>query len=1026
MKHSTSGGWKALGRLFVLLAVLFGAALPAVVAHATDINSINSNDKRLLRWKYFNNPRAYPLANIPTGAYQRAVSYYEQKWGLQNRPFDKPNALDVSAWTPIGPAPIGTTPTTSGRINSIAIDPTNTNVIYLAAATGGVWKSTDGGASWVAKTDAQCSLAMGSVVLDPANPQIVYAGTGEQNFSADSFYGCGVLRSSDGGNTWTRLGGGIFSTATGGATIARVIVDPSGAGSLTASKVFAATSFGLYRSVDSGQTWTNTLNGIVTDLAMDPVNSSILYASVGATFGTAENGIYKSTNNGVTWTKLAGGLPAANLGRIELSVAPSSPSTIYAAIQNTANFQLLGIFKSTDSGATWAQLAATNASCNSQCWYDLHVTVSPASANTVFFGGVNLYKSTDGGASFDVIGLADGVHVDHHFFTFQPGTPSVTYAASDGGIWKSTDSGDSWVSLNANLSITQFYGGAALHPTDAGTVMGGTQDNGTLVTTGAIAWQQVIGGDGGYAAIDFNDPTTRYGETQWQPGQGFIGPRRSDAGGAFNQKLNGIDVNDRGEFIAPLVMSPSASQTLYFGTFRVYRTTNKGENWTAISPDLTTGGTITAIAQAKTTAQVIYVGASDGSLQVTQNGGTTWTASNAGLPNRTVKWIAVDPTNPAIAFVVFSGFGTGHVFKTTNSGTTWVNISSDLPDVPVNSIVLDPAAPTTKIYVGTDLGIMGTTNGGTSWTPFNNGMPNVPVFDLVFNQTTNTLVAATHGRGMFKATLGGGGGGTATLLSAVTPVARATAVNGTVTAFATILNTSANAGTGCRIALPVGAANINFSFSGRNPTTGAPENPNTPVTIPANGGYNFVMSFTPTATMSTNLALVFSCTNAAAAPSVVGLNTFLLTATAGAPSDLVSIAVTATNDGIANVPLGGTGFAALAAINIGTTANLQARLDANAIGVTGKTLAAALSMCQTNSTTGACLAPPSATVDFTLNNQQTVTFSAFITSNGTPITFDPANTRLFVHFFQGNDPVGSASVAVRTVAAAKPALAMAD
>jgi hypothetical protein len=264
------------------------------------------------------------------------------------------------------------------------------------------------------------------------------------------------------------------------------------------------------------------------------------------------------------------------------------------------------------------------------------------------------------------------------------------------------------------------------------------------------------------------------------------------------------------------------------------------------------------------------------------------------------------------------------------------------------------------------------------------------------------------------------------LLSAVTPVARATAVNGTVTAFATIINTGTQAGTGCSIALPAGTQDVTFSYSGRNPGTGAPENPDTPVGIPAGGAYNFVMSFTPTAAQTTNIALVFSCTNSAAAPSTTGLNTFLLTATAGAPADLVSIAVTATNDGIANVPLGGTGFAALAAINIGTTANLQARLDANAIGVTGKTLAAALSMCQTNSTTGACLAPPSATVDFTLNNQQTVTFSAFITSNGTPITFDPANTRLFVHFFQGNDPVGSASVAVRTTAAAKPSLALAD
>lgn len=264
------------------------------------------------------------------------------------------------------------------------------------------------------------------------------------------------------------------------------------------------------------------------------------------------------------------------------------------------------------------------------------------------------------------------------------------------------------------------------------------------------------------------------------------------------------------------------------------------------------------------------------------------------------------------------------------------------------------------------------------------------------------------------------------LLSAVTPVARATAVNNTVTAFATIINTGAQAGTGCSIKLPADANNINFTYQGRNFPGGIPENPNTPVTIPAGGTYNFLMSLTPTAEISTNLALVFSCDNATPAPSVTGLNTFLLTATAGAPADLVSIAVTPTNDGIVTLPLGGSNFAALAAINIGAAANLQARLSANPIDFTNKTLPVAMSMCQTNSNTGACLGTPATTVDFNLAANQTATFSAFLTSNGTAIPFDPANTRLFVHFYQGQDPVGSASVAVRTGPGAKPALVSAN
>jgi hypothetical protein len=258
-------------------------------------------------------------------------------------------------------------------------------------------------------------------------------------------------------------------------------------------------------------------------------------------------------------------------------------------------------------------------------------------------------------------------------------------------------------------------------------------------------------------------------------------------------------------------------------------------------------------------------------------------------------------------------------------------------------------------------------------------------------------------------------GTTPALLAAVTPVARATAVGGTVTAFATILNTGNVGATTCSIAMPAGQP-VTFSYSGRNPGTGAPENPDQPVNIPAGGQYDFLMSFTPTAAIQANLALVFDCANSAPAPSVAGLNTFLLTGTAGAaPADLVSIAVTATNDGIANIPLGGTGFAALAAINIGAGANLQARLQTNAIGAGNNPLPLTLSMCQTD-LQGGCISAQGGTVDFAAGANQTVTFSAFATSNGTPIAFDPAGKRMFVHFFQGNTPVGSASVAVRTTA----------
>lgn len=252
-------------------------------------------------------------------------------------------------------------------------------------------------------------------------------------------------------------------------------------------------------------------------------------------------------------------------------------------------------------------------------------------------------------------------------------------------------------------------------------------------------------------AIDFNTPSTAYGETQWGDPT-FEGPRRSDNVGvsSFVLKTNGIDLSESAQFIPPLVMSPSDSTRLYFGTCRVYRTTDKAETWTPISPVCGTwSGTLTAIAEAPLSSQVIYAGTSTGGVRVTTDGGTNWTLITSGLPVRFVKAVAVHPSLASTAFVTFSGFGTGHVFKTTNTGVSWTNISGNLPDVPVNAILLDPGDPTTTIYIGTDLGVFKTSNGGATWVPFNTGLPNVAVFDLAFRSGAGVLVAATHGRSAF-------------------------------------------------------------------------------------------------------------------------------------------------------------------------------------------------------------------------------------------------------------------------------------
>src|SRR5712671_3423277 len=354
--------------LLAIIVTSFGTAFaqtpPDVVTRLRSLPPEAQSDA-LRRFQYFYEQRAYPNQQIPPGAMQRARQEHEQRFGpITQQPQLPSPAFNQNQWTAIGPDHISTAPTTSGRLNTIAFDPTNTNVIYVGAATGGVWKTTDGGASWTALTDAQCSTAMGSIVIDPSNPLIVYAGTGEENFTADSYYGCGVLKSSDGGASWTQMGAAVFATTSGGARIGKIAVHPT-----ITSTLLVASGFGLYRSTDGGLNFTQVLAGIATDVVIDPASPSTMYAAIGNPTGSTINGVYKSTDAGATWTMLAGGFPTSNVGRINLAIAASASATVYATVQNSPSFQLLGIFKTTNGGTSWTQLTATGAICNSQCFY---------------------------------------------------------------------------------------------------------------------------------------------------------------------------------------------------------------------------------------------------------------------------------------------------------------------------------------------------------------------------------------------------------------------------------------------------------------------------------------------------------------------------------------------------------------------------------------------------------------------------------------------------------------------------------
>jgi photosystem II stability/assembly factor-like uncharacterized protein len=691
-------------------------------------------------------------------ASQRAREQHIRTWGFapgqQAQPL--PNSLPVTRWSSIGPLRIshGTDLFAAGRLNSIAIHPTNTNIIYVGAADGGVWKTTDGGGIWAPLTDDQCSLHIGSVAIDPVNPSIIYAGTGDPRGVVVPFNvgsgGCGILRSTDGGTSWALV---ADSTAFTAPEVEKLVIDPATAGSTTTTKIFAATTNrGLLRSIDGGSTWTQVLSigsaRHASDIVIDPSNSQIVLAAIHTQSNNSDAGIYKSTDGGATFpTKLAGGFPTTNVGRIKLDIAASSPSTMFAAVEDLSNRGLLGIFKSTNSGANWSAVTASGVVGADKLDYKLTLNVDPTNANIVYFGVTRLNKSIDGGATFTDI--TDSTHVDFHAFAFQPGNSSTIYAGNDGGIYRSTDRGVTWSTLNLSLAITQFVPGGALHPSNPNIAIGGTQDNGTIKYSGFAVWDEVLCGDGGFNAIDQSTPSTYYVACANSGPTVF---RSDNSGGSWAEKNTGINPNDSAIFPA-LAMSPSNSQTLYFSTGnKVYKTTDRGEHWT---PSGTTIGA-QAIAPAPSDANVIYIITGQGLFKSTDANATYTQIISSDLPAFVPNSLAVHPADPSTAFVGIGGPFSGAIYKTTDGGAHWTDISGNLPAIPVTAIVVDPSAPTSKLLVGTWLGVYSTIDGGATWAPTAIGMPNVVVTDLKYNPATATLIALTFGRGAWKATLAGG------------------------------------------------------------------------------------------------------------------------------------------------------------------------------------------------------------------------------------------------------------------------------
>ncbi|TAK57980.1 MAG: T9SS type A sorting domain-containing protein [Bacteroidetes bacterium] len=724
--------------------------------------------KALDAFNWWYGQRASTQGLIPTQSIERAHRYAARAF-KKEKPQRHTNGV-LSQWESIGPNNVG------GRVLSLAVDPLNPNILWAGSASGGLWKSTTkgiGADAWDYVSTGFPTISVSAIAIDQTNPATMYIGTGEISYylvplvgtpGARASYGMGILKSTDAGTTWQQTS--LTSDFSDITAIQRIAINP-----LNSNTLYSATSEGIFKSTDAGESWTQVLSVVMAmDVVIIPSDTNTLISAHGNLNSSPNQGMYRTTNGGSTWIQLSGGLPTMNFGRTALSVAPSNPNIIYAGISNGSSLNIIGLYKSTNIGITWSQMSTINY-VGGQGWYNNAVAAHPQNENVVFCAGLDLYKSTAGGAnlthksnwtagySYQIPpGEAEGtflyVHADHHAIAFDPLDTNVVYLGTDGGVFQSTDGGETFAGRNGGFVTTQFYSGFANSATNQNFAFGGLQDNGVLKYVGSVAWDKVDGGDGGWCAINPANNNIVYDEYVY-----LMMSRSVNGGASFSPITNGLSVGStNANFIAPFVISPSNPNILYAGAKNIFKTVNGGTNWTATNGGANLNGTkISCIAVSWTSPDTLMAATGTGTYNASplfqvfasHNGGTTWSNVTGVLPERYPTDIYFDTKKSATAFITYSGYGGSHVFKTTNLGQSWIDISSNLPDIPVQSIVNDPEEPE-HLFVGSDLGVFLSTDGGASWNDFNAGMPPAMVTDLTTFNPTGILRAATFGNGVYQ------------------------------------------------------------------------------------------------------------------------------------------------------------------------------------------------------------------------------------------------------------------------------------
>lgn len=682
--------------------------------------------KQFKRWEWFWGQRLYP-----SGEFKNPMAAYEAHRTVTTKKYKTDGIQAVGDWVSLGPTSSSGGYAGIGRINCVRENPSNSSILYAGAAAGGFWISTNGGTSWATTTDEIGSLGVTDIAVDPNNSSNIFIATGDAD--AGDTYSVGILKSTDGGSTWNTTG--LNWTTNNTRTISRIIIHPT-----NSSIMYAATSNGVYKTTDGGSNWTQVYANAVKDLEMNPSDPTMLFAS--------RTTVVRTTDAGSTWST-ASGLPASGVYRAAIAVTPANSAYVYAFFCNNSNYGFYGLYRSTNSGASFTQMSTTpnilgwNTTGNDaggQGWYDLALAVSPSDANLIFTGGINIWKSTNGGTNWtNLSNWTSSVHADQHDIWVVPGTTRM-YAGNDGGVYKSTNAGTNWTWIGNGIKATQFYriGGSA---TNSSLVIAGAQDNGTKLRNGST-WTDVIGGDGMECIISHSNSNIQYGELYY----GAI-KKSTNGGTSFSAMTLPSEQATYGAWVTPYIMHPSDANLMFLGYKNVFKTTNGGTAWTQISNFAS--GSLTLLHAAPSNANYIYAGTGS-VLSKTTNGGTTWTSINLPSGNYNT-YLAIHPTDPLKIWATFSGYSSGQkVYYSTDGGTSWTNVSGALPNVPCNTIVFQKDYYN-RVYVGTDVGVYYKDDNNAAWQDFNTSLPNVVINELEIHEGSSRLRAATYGRGLWEA-----------------------------------------------------------------------------------------------------------------------------------------------------------------------------------------------------------------------------------------------------------------------------------